>query len=202
MGATKQQKNHVLTQSSRKAFIKACAEHGHVLQHADGRNFSTLECRRWVYAHEGQMAQIDWAVPASALKRDIARNETLRYRDAADVAVHAEFVAEAARQLFAVLRGFDEDVRAHVTKEMQRRGLKIITGRTIKSIEAKGECKRVELSDRNELEVDQVLFAIGRLPGWIAQWKEMHDTLPFRIGRPRQVYTRETLRSYVPIDAR
>jgi len=47
-----------------------------------------------------------------------------------------------------------------------------------------------------------VLFAIGRLPGWIAQWKEMHDTLPFRIGRPRQVYTGETLRSYVPIDAR
>ena len=75
MGATKQQKNHVLTQSSRKAFIKACAEHGHVLQHADGRNFSTLECRRWVYAHEVQTAQIDWAVPASALKRDIARNE-------------------------------------------------------------------------------------------------------------------------------
>ena len=33
-----------------------------------------------------------------------------------------------------------------------------------------------------------VMFAIGRMPGWIAQWREMHDTKPFRIGRPRQVY--------------
>ena len=63
-----------------------------------------------------------------------------------------------------ILRGFDEDVRAHVTKEMQRRGLKIITGRTIKDIKAEGETKIVELSDRNVMEVDQVLFAIGRKP--------------------------------------
>jgi len=41
-----------------------------------------------------------------------------------------------------------------------------------------------------------VMFAIGRLPGWIAQWKEMHDTKPFRIGRPRQIYTGPTLRHY------
>lgn len=46
-----------------------------------------------------------------------------------------------------------------------------------------------------------VLFAMGRLPGWIAQWKEMmeHDT---RIGRPRQVYTGYQKRSYVPVDKR
>lgn len=34
-----------------------------------------------------------------------------------------------------------------------------------------------------------VIFAIGRLPGWIAHWKEQHDTPKTRIGRPRQVYT-------------
>lgn len=39
-----------------------------------------------------------------------------------------------------------------------------------------------------------VMFAIGRLPGWIAQWKEMHDTKPFKIGRPRQIYVGPTLR--------
>jgi citrate synthase len=33
-----------------------------------------------------------------------------------------------------------------------------------------------------------VMFAIGRMPGWIAQWREMHDTKPFKIGRPRQIY--------------
>jgi citrate synthase len=41
-----------------------------------------------------------------------------------------------------------------------------------------------------------VMFAIGRLPGWIAQWKEMTEDSATRIGRPRQIYTGETLRSY------
>jgi len=43
-----------------------------------------------------------------------------------------------------------------------------------------------------------VLFAIGRLPGWIAQWKEMMEDPDTRIGRPRQVYLGEVLRDYVP----
>ena len=47
-----------------------------------------------------------------------------------------------------------------------------------------------------------VMFAIGRLPGMIAQWKEMRDTVPLKIGRPRQIYTGSTLRHYVPIDER
>jgi citrate synthase len=47
-----------------------------------------------------------------------------------------------------------------------------------------------------------VLFALGRLPGWIAQWMEMHEDPDFKIGRPRQVYTGETQRPYVPISER
>ena len=46
-----------------------------------------------------------------------------------------------------------------------------------------------------------VLFALGRLPGWIAQWKEMIDAR-MRISRPRQIYIGETERDYVPIDKR
>jgi citrate synthase len=46
------------------------------------------------------------------------------------------------------------------------------------------------------------MFAIGRLPGWIAQWAEMHRDPDFKIGRPRQIYTGENLRSFVPIDQR
>ncbi len=42
-----------------------------------------------------------------------------------------------------------------------------------------------------------VLFAIGRIPGWIAQWKEMHDSVPFRIGRPRQIYVGNRERDYI-----
>lgn len=47
-----------------------------------------------------------------------------------------------------------------------------------------------------------VMFAIGRMPGWIAQWKEMHDTLPFKIGRPRQLYIGNNERKYIEIDKR
>jgi len=43
-----------------------------------------------------------------------------------------------------------------------------------------------------------VMFAMGRLPGWIAQWKEMRENKE-PIGRPRQVYTGATLRNYVPL---
>jgi citrate synthase len=47
-----------------------------------------------------------------------------------------------------------------------------------------------------------VLFALGRLPGWIAQWREMIDDKQTKIGRPRQVYVGETERDYVGIDQR
>jgi citrate synthase len=43
-----------------------------------------------------------------------------------------------------------------------------------------------------------VMFAIGRMPGWIANWKELHDH-NLRISRPRQIYTGSLVRSFVPI---
>ncbi len=50
-------------------------------------------------------------------------------------------------------------------------------------------------------EMFTVMFAMGRLPGWIAQWKEMIAAKE-PIGRPRQIYTGETERNYVPIAKR
>ncbi|MBI4511707.1 MAG: citrate synthase [Deltaproteobacteria bacterium] len=47
-----------------------------------------------------------------------------------------------------------------------------------------------------------VLFALGRLPGWIAHWKEMIESPGSKIGRPRQIYTGQTLQHYVPIEQR
>ena len=47
-----------------------------------------------------------------------------------------------------------------------------------------------------------VMFAIGRMPGWIANWKEVHDSPTARINRPRQVYMGPTLRNYIPMSAR
>ena len=47
-----------------------------------------------------------------------------------------------------------------------------------------------------------VLFAIGRLPGWIAQWREQQADKATKIGRPRQIYVGQTERNYVPMDQR
>ncbi|MCA9059694.1 MAG: citrate synthase [Planctomycetaceae bacterium] len=47
-----------------------------------------------------------------------------------------------------------------------------------------------------------VMFAIGRLPGWLAHWKELRDDDSSRIYRPRQVYTGATERNYVPVAGR
>ncbi|MEQ8472178.1 MAG: citrate synthase [Marinoscillum sp.] len=50
-------------------------------------------------------------------------------------------------------------------------------------------------------EMFTVMFALGRLPGWIAQWKEMRENKE-PIGRPRQVYIGENERDYVPVEKR
>ena len=47
-----------------------------------------------------------------------------------------------------------------------------------------------------------VLFALGRLPGWIAQWREMIEDPATKIGRPRQIYIGEGARDFVPIAQR
>ena len=51
------------------------------------------------------------------------------------------------------------------------------------------------------VEMFTVMFALGRLPGWIAQWKEMRENKE-PIGRPRQIYTGENLREFVPVEQR
>jgi citrate synthase len=47
-----------------------------------------------------------------------------------------------------------------------------------------------------------VMFAMGRLPGWMAQWKEMVEQAGFKICRPRQIYTGDTKNSYKDINSR
>ena len=47
-----------------------------------------------------------------------------------------------------------------------------------------------------------VLFALGRLPGWIAQWEEMLNDPEQKISRPRQVYVGSGVREFVPIQER
>ncbi len=63
-----------------------------------------------------------------------------------------------------ILRGFDEDVRAHVRAEMEKSGITIITGCTIGAIEKHGEQYTARLSSGASIAADQVMFAIGRHP--------------------------------------
>jgi citrate synthase len=51
-------------------------------------------------------------------------------------------------------------------------------------------------------EMFTVMFALGRLPGWIAQWKEMREEPGMRINRPRQIYVGANERDYVPVGKR
>lgn len=52
------------------------------------------------------------------------------------------------------------------------------------------------------VEMFTVMFAIGRMPGWIANWKEIAENSKSRIHRPRQIYTGKSERSYVPMTER
>jgi citrate synthase len=51
-------------------------------------------------------------------------------------------------------------------------------------------------------EMFTVMFAMGRMPGWIAQWKEMIEAPGAKIGRPRQIYTGHLTRDFTPIAQR
>ena len=52
------------------------------------------------------------------------------------------------------------------------------------------------------VEMFTVMFAIGRMPGWIANWKEIAENSKSRIHRPRQIYTGAAIRDFVPQEQR
>jgi len=63
-----------------------------------------------------------------------------------------------------ILRGFDEDVRAHVRSEMEKNGITILTGCTVNKVEKHGREFTSHLSNGSSIASDQVMFAIGRHP--------------------------------------
>jgi glutathione reductase (NADPH) len=63
-----------------------------------------------------------------------------------------------------ILRGFDDDLRAHLRAEMEKRGIKIITQQTVTAVEKVDHGHCVELSDHEAIQVDCAMFATGRNP--------------------------------------
>jgi glutathione reductase (NADPH) len=63
-----------------------------------------------------------------------------------------------------ILRGFDEDVRAHVRAEMEKQGINILTGCTVGKVDRHGKEFTSHLSNGSSIASDQVMFAIGRHP--------------------------------------
>jgi len=63
-----------------------------------------------------------------------------------------------------ILRGFDDDVRQHLRMDMEKRGIRVVTGRTIMAIEQTGTHYSVQVSSGNHIPADKVMFATGRAP--------------------------------------
>jgi glutathione reductase (NADPH) len=63
-----------------------------------------------------------------------------------------------------ILRGFDDDVRHHLRMEMEKRGIRVVTGRTVTAVEKAAGHLSVHLSHGNAVSVDHVMFAVGRPP--------------------------------------
>jgi glutathione reductase (NADPH) len=63
-----------------------------------------------------------------------------------------------------ILRGFDDDVRTHLRHEMERRGVRVICGRTVVEVTESGNAHPCKLSDGQWIDVDKVMFATGRTP--------------------------------------
>jgi glutathione reductase (NADPH) len=63
-----------------------------------------------------------------------------------------------------ILRGFDDDVRRHLQAELTKRGLRVLTGRTVAAVDKTAAGLVAQLSDGQEIAADRVLFAIGRHP--------------------------------------
>jgi glutathione reductase (NADPH) len=63
-----------------------------------------------------------------------------------------------------ILRGFDDDLRAHLHAEMTNRGVRILCGRTVRAVQRTQDTFTTRLSDDSSVEVDKVMFALGRWP--------------------------------------
>jgi glutathione reductase (NADPH) len=63
-----------------------------------------------------------------------------------------------------ILRGFDDDAREHLRSEMRSRGMTVTCGHTVSAVELSGDEYVVKLSDGSVIDVDKVMFAIGRRP--------------------------------------
>jgi glutathione reductase (NADPH) len=63
-----------------------------------------------------------------------------------------------------ILRGFDDDVRQHLRMDMEKHGIRVVTGCTITAIEHRGAHYSVHLSNGNHIPADKVMFATGRAP--------------------------------------
>jgi glutathione reductase (NADPH) len=63
-----------------------------------------------------------------------------------------------------ILRGFEDEVRSHLRAELEKRGIRVVTGRTIAAIENLGEHYTAKLSNGNHVTADRVMFATGRTP--------------------------------------
>ena len=94
-----------------------------------------------------------------------------------------------------VLRGFDGDVRAHLTSEMTKRGVGVHLGREVKALHKGASGVEVRLSDESVLQADCVLFATGRRPNTT---RLFHGHIGVELGERGEVVVNEEFQTSVP----
>jgi len=94
-----------------------------------------------------------------------------------------------------ILRGFDDDARAHLRNELEKRGIRVLTKRIVEAVEKVEHGLCVELSDHDDIVVDKVMFATGRHPNTRGIGL---DAAGVRMGRLGEVIVDEFSQSSVP----
>ena len=163
-----------------------------------GANQEVLEMLEAIAADGGDVAK---AVARAKDKNDTFRLMGFGHRVYKNYDPRAKLIREAAEPLLARTHGDDQLLR--IAMELEQVALSdeyFIDHKLYPNVDFYSGLIYRALGFPKEMFT--VLFAMGRLPGWIAQWREMMHDPQTRIGRPRQLYVGRPRREFVPISRR
>jgi citrate synthase len=163
-----------------------------------GANQEVLEMLEAIAVDGGDVAK---AVARAKDKNDPFRLMGFGHRVYKNYDPRAKLIREAAEPLLARMHGDDQLLR--IAMELEQVALSdqyFIDHKLYPNVDFYSGLIYRALGFPKEMFT--VLFAMGRLPGWIAQWREMMHDPQTRIGRPRQLYVGQPRREFVPISER
>ncbi len=165
-----------------------------------GANVEVMEMLKGI--HEGGLTPED-CIRMAKDKQNPFRLFGFGHRIYKNYDPRAKILREAADQVFASMKMKEPDPLLDIARKLEELALKdpyFVERKLYPNVDFySGILLRAMNIPTNMF---TVMFAIGRLPGWIAQWKELHDTPGAKIMRPRQIYMGNTITDYVPMEER